>query len=178
VAIIGNKIPVYDGSLCDRHPGTRYVVAAGVDFLVTYWPLFYDNAFSQSVFTPSHVLLLDLDCFLALEPPVGQDLLMHEVSRSHTATLHSRQDSSGRVISSSQRPRIRFAFEIKEEYPMNSTRLQELCRELRNPVIGVQSALPSLLNVSGVTMVRKLHRPVLQWSAYLRQTRGFIKLTI
>ena len=29
---------------------------------------------------------------------------MHEVSRSHTTTHHSRQDSSGRVASSSQRP--------------------------------------------------------------------------
>ena len=35
-------------------------------------------------------------------PPVGQGLI-HEVSRSGT-THHSRQDSSGRVISSSQRP--------------------------------------------------------------------------
>jgi hypothetical protein len=36
-------------------------------------------------------------------PPMGQGLLFHEVSRSHTTTHHSRQDSSGRVISSSQR---------------------------------------------------------------------------
>ena len=36
--------------------------------------------------------------------PVGQGLLIHEVSRSHTTTHHSRQDSYGRVISSSQRP--------------------------------------------------------------------------
>ena len=36
-------------------------------------------------------------------PPVGQGLLMHEVSRSHTTTHHSRYDSSRRVISSSQR---------------------------------------------------------------------------
>jgi len=35
---------------------------------------------------------------------VGQGLLIHEVSRSHTTTHHSRWDSSGRVISSSQRP--------------------------------------------------------------------------
>jgi hypothetical protein len=38
------------------------------------------------------------------QPPVGQDLLIHEVSRSQTTTHHSRQDSFGRVISSSQRP--------------------------------------------------------------------------
>ena len=37
-------------------------------------------------------------------PPVGQGLLIHEVSRSHTTTHHSWYDSSGRVISSSQRP--------------------------------------------------------------------------
>ena len=41
---------------------------------------------------------------LVRQPPVGQGLLIHEVSRSHTTTHHSRQDSSGRVISSSQRP--------------------------------------------------------------------------
>ena len=44
-------------------------------------------------------------CFLlAPQPPVGQGLLIHEVSRSHTMTHHTRQDSSGRVISSTQRP--------------------------------------------------------------------------
>ena len=37
-------------------------------------------------------------------PPVGQGLLIHMVSRSHTTTHHSRYDSSGRGISSSQRP--------------------------------------------------------------------------
>ena len=36
-------------------------------------------------------------------PPVGYDLLIHEVSRSHTATHHN-QDFSGQVISPSQRP--------------------------------------------------------------------------
>ena len=42
--------------------------------------------------------------FFAQQPSVAQGLLLHEVSRSHTTTHHSRQDSSGRVISSSQRP--------------------------------------------------------------------------
>ena len=42
--------------------------------------------------------------FLARQPPVGHGLLIHEVSRSHTTTHHSRYDSSGRAISSSQRP--------------------------------------------------------------------------
>jgi len=41
---------------------------------------------------------------LALQPNAGYGLLILEVSRSHTTTRYSRQDSSGRVISSSQRP--------------------------------------------------------------------------
>ena len=41
---------------------------------------------------------------VALRPNAGHGLLILEVSRSHTTTYHSRQDSSGRVISSSQRP--------------------------------------------------------------------------
>ena len=50
---------------------------------------------------------IDTDLFLfavALRPNAGHDLLILEVSRSHTTTHHSRLDSSGRVISSSQRP--------------------------------------------------------------------------
>ena len=35
---------------------------------------------------------------------MGQGLLIHEPSRSHSTTHHSRYDSSGRVISPSQRP--------------------------------------------------------------------------
>ena len=41
---------------------------------------------------------------LALRPNAGYGLLILEVSRSHTTTHHSRQDSSGGVTSSSQRP--------------------------------------------------------------------------
>jgi hypothetical protein len=40
--------------------------------------------------------------FLAPQPPLGQGLLIHDVSVSYTTTQHSRYDSSGRVISSSQ----------------------------------------------------------------------------
>ena len=43
-------------------------------------------------------------CFWRDSPPVDHGLLVHEVSRSHTRTHHSREDSSGRVTSSSQRP--------------------------------------------------------------------------
>jgi len=41
---------------------------------------------------------------VALRPNAGHGLLVLEVSRSHTTTHHSRQDSSGRVTSPSQRP--------------------------------------------------------------------------
>jgi hypothetical protein len=41
---------------------------------------------------------------LTQQRPVEQGLHIHEVSRSHTTTHHHRQDSSGRVISSSQTP--------------------------------------------------------------------------
>ena len=41
---------------------------------------------------------------VALRPNAGHGLLILEVSRSHRTTHHSQQDSSGRVISSSQRP--------------------------------------------------------------------------
>jgi len=42
----------------------------------------------------------------ARQPPMGQGLLIHEVStrRSHTKMHHSRQEPSGQVIISSQRP--------------------------------------------------------------------------
>jgi hypothetical protein len=45
---------------------------------------------------------IHVSLFLAREPPVGQGLLIHKVSRSHTTTHHSHQDSSGRAINSSQ----------------------------------------------------------------------------
>ena len=51
-----------------------------------------------------NTLLPSLAFFWAQQPPVGQGLLTHEVYRSHTTTHHSRWDSSGRVIISSQRP--------------------------------------------------------------------------
>jgi len=39
-----------------------------------------------------------------IKPPLGQGLLIHEVSTSHTMMDHSQHDSSGQVISSSWRP--------------------------------------------------------------------------
>src|SRR5215510_7069812 len=41
---------------------------------------------------------------LALQPRANYGLLVHEVSLLHTTTHHSRYDSSGREISSPQRP--------------------------------------------------------------------------
>jgi hypothetical protein len=49
-----------------------------------------------------HAEILSIYLFLAQQPSVSHGLLIHEVSRSHTTTHHSRQDSSGRVISSSR----------------------------------------------------------------------------
>ena len=43
-------------------------------------------------------------CLWRDSPPVGHGLLIHEVSRSHSTTHHSRQDSSIRVISPTHRP--------------------------------------------------------------------------
>ena len=61
----------------------------------------------------SFIWTLSLFFLLALQPIVGlyfvalwrgYSLLAYELSWSHTTTHHSRQDSSGRVISPSQRP--------------------------------------------------------------------------
>ena len=57
----------------------------------------------RSVFNVMHIpcnrLTVQSFLFLARQPPVDQGLLVHEVSRSHTTTHHSRYDSPGRVIS-------------------------------------------------------------------------------
>ena len=52
------------------------------------------------------LLFISLVLFIsvALRSNESHGLLILEVSRSHTTTHHSRKDSSGRVISSSQRP--------------------------------------------------------------------------
>ena len=46
----------------------------------------------------------NINFFVTLRPNAGHGLFILDVSRSHTTTHYSRQDSSGRVISSSQRP--------------------------------------------------------------------------
>jgi len=40
--------------------------------------------------TASKKLTLHICLFLARQPPVGQGLIIHEVSRTHTTTHHSR----------------------------------------------------------------------------------------
>ena len=55
-------------------------------------------------FDRSHLDYRFFLCALALRPNAGHGLLNLEVSRSHTTKHHSRWDSSGRVISSTQRP--------------------------------------------------------------------------
>ena len=58
----------------------------------------------RTIFTPI-IRISRLYFFsVALQPNAGHGLLILQVSRSHTTTLHRRWDSSGRVISSSQRP--------------------------------------------------------------------------
>ena len=62
----------------------------------------------ETVYNPQeYIFFLPFSFILAqqLPPPVGQGLCIHDVARSHTTTHHSQQDSSGRGISSSQRPR-------------------------------------------------------------------------
>ena len=60
-------------------------------------------AIQRKIVSGSYFCILFLS-FWCDSTPVGQGLLIHQVSRSHTTTHHSRQDSSGRVITSSQRP--------------------------------------------------------------------------
>ena len=57
-----------------------------------------------STFCLLKLRLYDPLFLVALRFNTGHVLLIHEVSRSHTTLHHSRQDSSGRVISSTQSP--------------------------------------------------------------------------
>ena len=62
--------------------------------------------FGNSLFLYSIISLSSVKFFISYgaETQRRHVILILEVSRSHTTTHHSRQDSSGRVISSSQRP--------------------------------------------------------------------------
>ena len=57
------------------------------------------NLFDISVF-----LIYNIPFLAALRPNPGHDLLIHEVSRTRITTHHSQRDSSGWVISHTQRP--------------------------------------------------------------------------
>ena len=50
------------------------------------------------------IIIIFLSFFFWSNSPQVQAHLIHEVCRSHTTTHHTRWNSSGRVISSSQRP--------------------------------------------------------------------------
>jgi len=65
----------------------------------------YERKQASEIATPYLIFFCLFVClFLARQPPVGHGLLIHKVPRSNTATHYNRYDSSGRVISSSQRP--------------------------------------------------------------------------
>ena len=88
----GHKMPVILRVIAKVSLKAKYVYSLSL----FQWPIII-------ITDTGHIFVVCL-LFLARQPPVGQGLLIHEVSRSHTTTHHSRQDSSGRVISSSLRP--------------------------------------------------------------------------
>ena len=55
-------------------------------------------------FKSQNQIKVKISFFFLRNSPVGHGLLIHMVSRAHSTTHHSRLDSSGRVISSLQRP--------------------------------------------------------------------------
>ena len=59
---------------------------------------------SLSISRFNYVFLFSFGATASPPPTVGHGLLIHQVSRSHTTTHYSRQDFSGRGISSSRRP--------------------------------------------------------------------------
>ena len=70
-------------------------INGNVSFTVIY---FFISTFTIFFITPRNYFLG------RNSPPVGQGLLIHEVSRSYTTTHRNRWDFCGREISSSQRP--------------------------------------------------------------------------
>ena len=103
-----------------NHPHTEFqiqmslpiecAISLAIEYLVTTsvltWSPTLDFATGQPQIQP-HLTSERGQIFFgggAQQSPVGQGLLIHEVSRSHTTTHHSRLNSSGRGISSSHRP--------------------------------------------------------------------------
>ena len=107
---------------------------------------------------------------VARQPPVGQGLLIHEVSRSHTTTHHIRQDSSGRVISPSQRPLPDTTLTTdRHPGPQRDSNPQTQQRSSRRPTpqtvrpLG-QVVFPTLLTI---------YSPHLQWSCQVARATEF-----
>jgi hypothetical protein len=69
-----------------------------------YFVVFVNNILEHCIDTNYNDQYFWLFFSLCDSPAVGQGLLIHEVSRSHRTTHHSRWDSSVRVIGNSQRP--------------------------------------------------------------------------
>ena len=78
---------------------SKHLISAGQ--LVRQCPLLSLPSEPQSINHSSHLFIFPL--WLCVSP-LANGLLIPEVSRSHSTTQYSLQDSSGRVISSSQRP--------------------------------------------------------------------------
>ena len=82
------------------------IVKIFICFVCCWFSVAYHTSSSvldpQWVQLPYYVVSCSMLLLLAQQPSVGQGLLIYDVSRSHT-THHIRQDSSGRVISLSQR---------------------------------------------------------------------------
>ena len=64
----------------------------------------YQKILAQHHSVTSHKKWILIFFPIVLWPDTGHGILLLEVSRSHTMMHHSREDSSGRVISPSQRP--------------------------------------------------------------------------
>ena len=93
-----------EGSLTRQtSAGTLSSLLASVAVMLFQTDEAYSNSGLTKVKYNNNKLSIVCLFYLARPPPVGQGLLIHEVSRSHTTTHHRRQDSSGRVISLSQR---------------------------------------------------------------------------
>jgi len=74
---------------------------------------------------------------LARQPPVGKGLHIYEVSTSHTTTHHSREDSSGWVISPSQRPLPTHHSQQRDIVAPGRIRTQNLSRRAAPQSVGV-----------------------------------------
>ena len=100
--------PVYKGTTCSQF---YFLLLQGCSTSYEYFKLHlrYFTPMCTPYSSPScvkgrHCFNHIISFAVVLRPNAGHGLLILEVSRSHTMTHHSRQDSSGRVISSSQRP--------------------------------------------------------------------------